>query len=230
MKSEQFLADMPIITKADIKKMLSCNDDYAYTVLNRLLNRNRIRKVVKGKYTSIDDIYVISSNLHVPSYISFWSASYLKGYTEQITRTVHVASTGNYPAVEFENYRIEFHKIRKDIFFGYEKKRFGKHYAFIADDEKLLIDSLLFQRNAGNPDEIIKIIKAAAINEEKMIMYLKRIDNVSLNKRAGFLLERYKGMDISGKVNAKDRNYVCLSLFDRSKKTDAKWRVKHDLP
>lgn len=219
------LPDTPIITKAEIKKTHSCSDDYAYTVLNRLLNKNKIKKIKKGKYTAIDDVYVIFSNLYFPSYISFWTASYLKGYTEQIVNTIQIATTKNYPSINYENYRVEFYKMQENLFFGFEKKKHGHNFIFIADDEKLLIDCV-FKQNLGNFDELLKIVQQ--IKGDKIIEYLNRINNIALNKRVGFLLEHYRGIDISGRVND-DTNYVLLTRFNDARFIDNKWKVKHDI-
>ena len=36
------MSSFPIITKADIKREYNCNDDYAYTKLNRLYKKGKI--------------------------------------------------------------------------------------------------------------------------------------------------------------------------------------------
>jgi predicted transcriptional regulator of viral defense system len=222
------MSSSPIITKADIKKEYNCNNDYAYTKLNRLLKQKKVKKVIKGKYTIVDNIYVISSNLYIPSYISFWTASFLKGYTEQIVNTIHVVTTRNHNEINFENYKIRFHKFKKSIFFGYKKESVGDFFQFIADEEKLMIDCLLFQRFIGNFDELVKIVTESNIDKTKMIMYLRKINNISLNKRVGFLLEKIKGIDLSGELNINDKNYIDLSYFTKGMKIDSKWRLKHD--
>ena len=218
-----------VITKAEVKKELGCSDDYAYTVLDRLHRRNKIQQIQKGIYTASEDIYSIATAIHTPSYISFWTASYLKGYTEQLVTTVQVASTKAYREVEFNEQRIRFQQLPKEQFFGYEKQRSKEGAMFIVDDEKLLIDSLTHQRLLGNFDEILKILENITVDKEKLIKYLKRINNTALYKRVGFLLERYKNIDISKEVKITDKNYTQLSVLELGSQTDAKWRVKHDL-
>lgn len=100
---------------------------------------------------------------------------------------------------------------------------------FIAEDEKLVIDCLLHPEKLGNTDEIIKAIKKASIDKDKITSYLNKINNKSLNKRAGFLLEKYKGTDLSGKIRHKDKNHVLLTPYTRGKHISRKWMVKHDL-
>lgn len=224
------LEKFPIVTKATIKKVLGCDDNYAYTVLTRLNKKGILKQVKKGKYTSIDNIYVIATNIFTPSYLCLWTASSYKGYTEQILNEVQVATTRKRKSLNFEKYRILPIKFKKSIFFGYKKIRLRENFElFISEDEKLLIDALLFQDKMGNPEEIIKVVKSAKIEKEKIVKYLKKIGNKSLMKRTGFLLEKFKGMDIFERLKIEDRNYPNLFLNQDSKKIDKKWRLRHDL-
>lgn len=225
---DKYLEKIPVITKSDVKKIKDITDDYAYTFLNRLFKKNKIKKIKKGMYTYSDNVYEIATNIYSPSYISLLSASYFKGYTEQIINTIQIITTKSYKKINFENYKIEFYKSNESLFFGYEKQKFNNTFLFIADDEKLLIDALLFQEKMGNFDEIIKLIKKVNIDENKLIKYLNKINNTSLNKRIGFLLEYYLKIDISKRVSFKDKNYIQLSLFKKSKSINEKWRIKYD--
>ncbi|MFT4250454.1 MAG: type IV toxin-antitoxin system AbiEi family antitoxin domain-containing protein [Candidatus Woesearchaeota archaeon] len=222
-----WLTQQPIITKADIKKRLGCNDEYAYTVLNRLKEKNKLIQIHKGVYTAIEDIHLIATNIHVPSYISFWSASQLKGYTEQILLSIQVATTKQYKTITHNQYKIEFYQLPKKAFFGYTKQQTTTGSFFIAEDEKLIIDCLLRENTIGNTQEIISIIKQANINKQKMITYLNRINNKTLNKKAGFLLEKYANTDLSEHITYKDSNYAKIGLNEQI--INAKWRIKHDL-
>src|SRR5690606_10880136 len=114
----------------------------------------------------------------------------------------------------------------KKLFFGFKKLKTNDGFMFLVEDEKLIIDALLFPKNMGNFDEIIKMIIASKINISKLINYLNILNNKSLNKKIGFLLEKYKKIDISKKIVFKDKNYVYLGL--QNKIINTKWMVKHD--
>ncbi|MFH1425443.1 MAG: hypothetical protein ABIG28_01790 [archaeon] len=224
------LEQYPIITKAIIKKIVGCDDSYAYTVLTRLLKRKKIKQIIKGKYTTGDNVYIIATNLFSPSYLSFWSCSSFKGYTEQILNTVQIATTKPIREIDFENYTINFEKMPKKMFFGYEKKAVdNNNFIFVAEDEKLVIDAIYHEELMGNFDEIVKVIESSDIEVDKLLNYLKEINNKSLTKRVGFLVERFRGVDFSKKIKYKDKNIVSLSGFIRNKKINKKWQVKHDL-
>jgi predicted transcriptional regulator of viral defense system len=215
-----------IITKNVIKQIKDTTDEYARTFLNRKHNSKELQRVTNGKYTKSNNIYSIATNLFTPSYLSFWSASYFKGYTEQIVNQIQVITTQKHKTIKFENYTINFTKLNKKYFFGYEKTKSGNEFVFVVNDEKLLIDAIHKEKKLGNFDEILKIIKNAKINKNKIIDYLNKINSKTLNKKVGYLLEEYKNIDISKEINYKDNNYVILSNFLDGKKINKKWKVK----
>ena len=224
IKLMEKLREKPVFTVQDIGRIADCDKKYAWLTINRLLKNKLIKRVRRNLYTTKTDAFVIASNVITPSYISFWSASYYLGFTEQIVNTVFVATTRKAKPIEFEGYRIEFVPISD--FFGFGKIRTDEGEIFIADSEKLLIDAFIRPGKCGNFDEIIKMFENADIDEGKLIAYLKKTKKQALIKRVGFLLEKTKGMDISGHFNL-DRNYVLLNPFmAKSTGLNPKWRVK----
>lgn len=214
----------PVFRVQDIERLASCNRNYAKLLLNRFKKRGLIKNVTRGVYTTKDNIFVIASNIAYPSYISFWSASYFLGYTEQIVNTVQVATTRKVRPVRFGGNNIEFVPIKH--FFGYKKLMTSEGELFVAEDEKLLIDAFLRPDKCGNYDEIEKIFENANVEKSKIIANLKKVNVQHVIKRVGYLLEKTKKMDISGSFRL-DRNYVVLNPFSKKwSKIDRKWRVK----
>ena len=213
-----------VFSVQDIERLAYCNNDYAKQVLSRFSKRGLIKQVRRNLYTTQDDISVIASNIIHPSYISFWYASYSLGYTEQIVNTIQVATTRKSKAIVFDGYTIKFIPIKH--FFGFKKVHTDKGDVFIADDEKLLIDAFLRPEECGNFDEITKMFGCARIRKGRLVDYLKRVGSQSVTKRVGFLLEKTKGIDISGSMTL-DRNYVNLNPFaGKCKTVNSKWRVR----
>jgi len=218
--------DKTIITRVSTQNEKHIGEKYARTFLQRQFKANKLSRITKGKYSKSKDIYKIATNLFTPSYLSFWSASYFKGYTEQIVNEIQVAVTKKHKKINFEEYNINFSKLNKKCFFGFEKIKYGNGFIFVVDDEKLIIDSINIEKKIGNFDEILKIIKNAQIDREKIIKYLKRINNKSLNKKIGYLLEEYRAIDLSKEINYNDSNYVNLSTFFECTQINKKWKVK----
>ncbi len=208
----------------DIEHLALCNNAYAKQILNRLKEKHLVRQISRNVYTIKTNIFVISSNIAYPSYISFWSASSYFGYTEQILSRIQIATTRKVKPINFEGYAIVFIPIKH--LFGYKKIQTEEGELFMVDPEKLIIDSLLYPKELGNFDEIEKIIVNAEISTEKMIEYLKRVDNMSLIKRAGYLLDKLRSIDISSSFIL-DNNYVQLNMFrKKGKNIIPKWRIK----
>lgn len=208
----------------DIERIAYCDKKYAKVVLSRLKAGKLVKKIRRNAYTLQDNVFVVASNITYPSYISFLSASCFLGYTEQIANTVQLATTRKIRGLEFENYKIRF--VPLEHFFGYKKIAAENGEVFIVEDEKLLIDCLLKPKECGNMDEIEKVFEKAKIAEDKLISYLKQIKNQTLVKRAGFLLEKSRGIDISKSFKL-DKNYPPLNPFERRHAgISKKWRLK----
>ncbi len=221
------LRSKPVVTLATVKKIVGGSNQYASLVLARLAQKNLLRRITRNKYTALDNIYVIATNLYFPSYLSFWSASHYLGYTEQIVNTLQVVTTSRRETIRFEGYTIKFIVLPRKYFFGFQKMATEQGAVLVAENEKLLLDALLRPGELGNFDEIINILQRADLKREKIVAYLKRIDNSSLIKRAGYLLEKYKGWNLSAEFKIKDRNYVSLDPSIKKVTTlNTKWRIK----
>ncbi|NHV07217.1 MAG: hypothetical protein HA495_07755 [Thaumarchaeota archaeon] len=225
----EFIESRPIITSNDVSKNFNISKTYARIFLQRLFKRGLVRRIEKGKYSYVNDALVIACNIVYPSYISFFTAASIKGYTEQLPRTIQLATTVYKRDITFDENKIEFINLPSWGFYGYLKQMRNNFAIFIVEDEKLIIDILLKPKTIGNFEEIVEIIKNIKVQEEKIKEYAKRIKNVSLLKRLGYLLEEYKNIDLSDVVSIRDRNYINLNPFGKlGKNINKKWRIKYD--
>ncbi len=214
----------PVFKVQDVERLAYCSREYAKLIVNRLKKKSYVKRVMRNVYTTKSDVFVVASNIVHPSYISFWSAAYFLGYTEQIVNTISVATTRRIKSLKFEGYTIRFVPLKH--FFGYRKMATSEGDIFVAEDEKLLIDSLLRPKECGNFDEIQKIFKNAKVSRIKLVEYLKRINNRSITKKVGFLLERINNIDISRSFKL-DNNYPFLDPFAKCGKNKVgKWRLR----
>jgi len=227
-KLMDYLKSKAVFNISAIKKILSCDSSYASLVLYRLYQRKEIKKITKNRYTTKSDIWLIATNIYYPSYLSFWSASQYYNLTEQILNVIQVAVTSRKKDIFFENYKIKFIPLSKKQFFGYKKIKADFNELFVVEKEKLLIDAFIRPTEIGNINEIIKIIKNTDFDYPKLTLYLKKINNQSLIKRVGFLIEEYKGKDLYNGFSL-NRNYTLLNPFSKKfKKVNAKWRIKYE--
>jgi len=222
-KNEKIVQGKTIITPRYVSQIKNVKKNYSSLILERLAKKEILRRIQKGKYTDSINIYSIATNLVFPSYLSFWSGIAYKGYTEQILNTVFIATTKKTRNIDFEGYKIRFIKLSKKNFFGYTKELAGNEEIFIANNEKLLIDCLLYPKYAGNTGEIIKFIELAEFDVKKLKEYLNIVKNGSLDQKIGYLFEKCKKIDLSIKI--KSKNYVFLHIKTKEK-TNKKWRIR----
>lgn len=214
------------------KKITGFKKSKVYQLFNSLKRKGFLREIIKGKYTASSDAFSFASQLIWPSYVSFWSALSHYKFTEQLPRTVFLATTKKRREISFDGQKISYVKILPKRFFGYRKLE----GVMIAEKEKALIDSLLFPRYAGGIPEVFKCMREGwpSLDKTRLVSYAMRIGNVSLLRRLGFLIERGE-LDLSEElaktILKKSGNTGGFSKLDPSssestgKKYDMRWRI-----
>ena len=175
----------------DLQLLLRLNTTEAYNIIKSLKKKGAIFKI--GSFFAFHDAedFVLGSNLHYPSYISFWSALNYYGWSDQTPRYIFLATT------KYKRNAASFKYITlsRKRFFGYIK--IGGFT--IADKEKAIIDALLFPKYAGGIREIKTCLEngVSELNKEKLIDYALKVKSRAIIRRLGFLLESlgYKKID-----------------------------------
>lgn len=137
--------------------------------------------------------FVVAMELVSPAVISYWSALNHHGMTEQLPRTVFVAT--DHPVrrqpgdVLGVAYRII--SLKPEKMFGVLKDRIDETPFRVTDKEKTIIDGLDLPQYAGGVSEIAKAMKGFRkdLNETKLRDYAARIGNSAVAKRLGFIME-----------------------------------------
>lgn len=126
-----------------------------------------------------------------PSYVSYWPALHYYGLTEQVPRTVFVATTRKKRPVTFQTHHFRYVTLKPAKFFGYRRETVGDLPVVLADKEKALIDSLDQPRYAGGIAEVAHALVLAAPDlDVDLLDYARRMADRSLASRLGHLLER----------------------------------------
>lgn len=179
----------------------------AQKFLERLQEKGWIKRVRRGRFAVIPlssgagrtpqlHEFIVAMELVSPAAIAYWSALNHHGMTEQLPRTVFVAT--NHPVrrppkqVLGINYKLISLKPAK--FFGVAKDWIDEQPFQVTDKEKTIIDGLDLPRYVGGVDEIAKALAGnwASLNEAKLRSYAQRIGNSAVAKRLGFLMETFK--------------------------------------
>lgn len=191
--------------------------DYAVDgVIRRLKEKGRIKELEKGKYLLVparagvegtwsEVPYLLVPLLTDTYYIGFWSALNYWGMTEQVPRTVFVATTRRKQNLEYGPTLFRFVTLSRKKFFGWTEQGMAGGTFDISDREKTIIDCLGFPRYAGGLDEVVKGIWEGreALDFRGLLDYAELYGVNVLLRRLGFILE---ALDLAEDVRRKIRS------------------------
>jgi len=171
------------------------------SLLDRMEQAGLVARVQQGKFLLLglapekvlSNPLFIGCNLAIPSYISFWSALYFHGFTEQAPRSTFVATTRRKKELVFREMHFKFVTLKPEAFFGYRRELLVDLPVVVADESKAILDSLKLPQYAGGLPEIAKALQAAvsggSLDMPVLFEYAQRLKNGSICSRLGYLLE-----------------------------------------
>ena len=141
----QELMEKPFFTARDLA-IRGVNPGYIKRLANHLKSKGKIYIVEKGKYAVTDNPFLIAPFITFPSYISMFSALFLHDVISQIPFSIQVVTTRKRKnkIITFNDTKIEFFKIKKELFFGFEYIWHENYQIPVAKPEKAIIDILYF--------------------------------------------------------------------------------------
>src|SRR4030042_1613575 len=144
-------------------------EDPTRQFLERLQRKGWIQRIKRGKFTVIPlssgeeripqlHEFIVAMELVSPSAIAYWSALNHHGMTEQLPRTVFVAT--NHPARrppgEVLGGRYKIISLRPEKFFGIVKDWIDEMPFMVTDREKTIIDGLDLPQYVGGVAGVAK--------------------------------------------------------------------------
>ena len=128
-----------------------------------------------------------------PAAIAYFSAMNHHGFTEQLPRTVFVATDHRIARTERRTLGFTFRivSLRKPRFFGLMKAWIDQRPFFVTDREKTIVDGLDLPRNVGGIGTVTAALRTSwpQLDEARLREYVARIGNSAVTKRFGFLME-----------------------------------------
>ena len=183
------------------------SDDPTRQFLEKLQTKGWITRIRRGRFAVIPlssgegrtpqlHEFIVAMELASPVAIAYWSALNHHGMTEQLPRTVFIAT--NHPVrrppkqVLGINYKLISLKPVK--FFGVVRDWIDEQPFQVTDKEKTLIDGLDLPQYVCGVDEIAKALAGhwSELDETKLRNYAGKIGNSAVAKRLGFLMETLK--------------------------------------
>jgi len=193
---------LKVFSVAAAAKLLGFTNTTVSQIVHRLVGKQKLLRIEKAKYLVIppaawkageytEEGIVIASQLIKPYYLSYWTALQFYGWTEQPSRTIYVAAQRMKLPLELKGIAIRFVRLKDSRFFGFSEHWVDTHRIAVADKEKTIADCLDQPRYCGEIVEVAKGIWNGRkdINLGTVVDYAIRMENVSIIKRLGFLLD-----------------------------------------
>lgn len=179
-------------------------DDPTPQFLERLQSKGWIRRIRRERFAVIPlssgedrspqlHEFVVAMELVSPAVIAYWSALNHHGMTEQLPRTVFVATDhpvrrqpGDVLGVTYKIVSLKPGKV-----FGVMKEWIDEVPFNVTDREKTIIDGLDLPQYVGGVSEITKALTGSwkMLDEKKLRRYAAKIGNSAVAKRLGFMME-----------------------------------------
>lgn len=148
----------------DLKKFYPGKEDNLPVVINRLLKRGRLFRIIKGYYTlnfSSMDWESLACERLKPSYISLESALWRYGLMNEIPARITLITTKKSRTHILKDNIFEYSHLNPKLFFGYKIEK----NILMAEKEKAFLDEIYL------------------ISLKKRSLNIKRLNMASLDKR-----------------------------------------------
>jgi len=173
--------ELSLLTVSDFKKLFSIQkDNTAYKIIERLTKKGILKRLTKRKYLfsllPCPD-FKIANFLYSPSYISLESALSFYGILSQFPYQITSVTFKKSKTTQALNKEFAYFHIKKELFFGYQKKE----DFLIALPEKALFDYLYFSAKG------LRIFEKDDFNLKKidkklLAEFIKKAKNNQLNR------------------------------------------------
>lgn len=145
----------------------------------------------RAEYTAHE--FHVASHLADPMYVGFWSALNHHGLTEQVPRSVYVATTKRLSDKTIHG--VEYHRVTlaERKFFGFEPHAVDGRRVPVSTPEKTLVDCADHPEHCGGVRELAKGVAAGtgAYDPETVLEYARRVGNGAAVKRLVYLMDYY---------------------------------------
>jgi len=193
-----------VITVGDIADVLDISRRSAKDMAYSLKEKGWLERIAHGKYLILplaagdDAVYtahefVIASALVEPMYVGYWSAMNHHGLTEQMSRTVYIATTERAREREIHGVTYRPVSVTEQKFFGYRPTAVGSNQVNVSSIEKTLVDCADHPEFCGGIGELAKAMQNAVergCSWERTVEYLRRVGNGAATKRIVYLADQ----------------------------------------
>ncbi|WP_297437508.1 type IV toxin-antitoxin system AbiEi family antitoxin [Thermococcus sp.] len=233
-----------VFTKKEAQEKLGITTRQLSYYLEALLREGFLRRIAKGIYTfslepgraSSPHEFVLAQILVPNGAVAYWSALNYYGLTEQIPRTVFIQTPvkrGYQKLIVLDGKRFKVVVVSPEKFFGIGTIRLGRREIRITDPEKTIVDCLDKPKYCGGIIEVVKALKNARLDYEKLLEYAERMKSKAILKRLGFLSERLE-LGIEKEIRLSENDKKSFALLDPSMpqggRFNYRWGLRINVP
>lgn len=177
------------------------NKSTAYSLLQRLQNNNRIKKIRNNLYSCVNPAtnsiyatkYQIASSITKTAFVSHTSALEYYGMNNQVSNSVYVSSLTKFNTFEFEGITYQYQPNKTDMLV--DKPKYTDNIK-VSSLERSVIDSIKeMEKIAGFEEVLDNLSLLRNLNVEKLKEYLDYNNIKTLYKKVGYLLSIYQSQN-----------------------------------
>ena len=187
---------------------------------------------IKGSEDFLVHDFVIASHLVKPYFIGFWLALNYHGLSDQIPKSVFIATKKAKKPLGILGTEFVFIKLTENKFIGIEKIEMEGQKINISNINKTIADCLDHPEHSGGIEEVARAIYFShkELDLNKIKEYALKMKNITILKRLGYILEKeglleeYK--DIFKEIKL-TKGYSKFDTISRKKgKYNEKWKLQ----
>lgn len=178
-----------LFTPSGFFSILNVSENAGKSLLSTYTRKGFFIKIKNGFYiiknSKISD-FEIANKIYKPSYVSFETAL---SYHNILPETVYSVTSATSKASRnyiILNKSFVYHRIKKELFFGYNTININGQTIWMADKEKALLDYIYFVVLKKKPDN--DRLNTKDISITKIKKYLKKYNNPLLEEKIKKLL------------------------------------------
>jgi predicted transcriptional regulator of viral defense system len=171
-------------------------------------------------------------------YVAYQSAAAIHGAAHQLPFVLLVAVPQQRRPIELGRARIQFVQLKAEKFFGFQQTTYHDVPLNVSDPEKTILDCLERFDLCGGVAEVARTISGLIdeVERDKLLEYLRRMDNQALAQRVGFILERLSTVQqIEGDLIAGIARQVGEHVYPldphepEAGVLDSRWRIRENV-
>lgn len=200
-------------TPREAASLLDLDIGRSQRFLAYLTDAGWLTRIRRGLYSTVpmdviepaawrEDPWIVAAKVFSPFYIGGWSACEHWGFTDQIFKETVVISGKIIRQRHIEIQGLPFYVkvVNRNKIFGTEIVWRGRTRVFVSDPTRTIVDILDDPKIGGGIRHVTDVLKAYLSyerrNDSLLLEYAYKLDNRTVFKRLGYLLEAVKTNDV----------------------------------